>query len=264
MVGHLTDKVVIVTGGGGIIGKPLASAFAGLGAKVSICGRTAKTLEETAAQIRAESREVLAVRCDVSDEEAVNSMIAQTERRFGPIDGIVHLATKGHSISHWKDVLPNNISGMYNILEGARNHGVKRVVFASTSQVINGYPPNAPITWDMLPRPVSYYAVSKVCSEMLGHMYAQVHGLEVICIRVGTYYDSGRIPDGVIPIGKYLSPRDCVHLFTQALTAPGIKFEIVFGVSNNSRCRFDLEHARDVLDYVPLDTEDETYGSGRP
>jgi nucleoside-diphosphate-sugar epimerase len=264
MAEHLSDKVVVVTGGGSGIGKALAIAFAGQGARVSICGRTPKTLEETAAQIRTKSGEVLAVRCDVSDEQTVDSLFTQTVRHFGPIDGIAHCAAQPSGASQWRDVLSSNISGVYNILEAARVHGIKRVAFASTSQVINGYPLDVPITWDMRPRPVNYYAVSKVCGEMLGHMYAEVHGLEVVCIRIGTFYKSAKPPTGFVPVGKYLSIRDCVQLFTRALTAPGIKFEIVFGTSNNARCRFDLHHAREVLDYAPLDTEDETDGSGQP
>jgi nucleoside-diphosphate-sugar epimerase len=228
---------------------------------VSICGRTPKTLKETATQIRAEAGEVLAVRCDVSDEQAVDSLFVQTAQRFGPIDGIAHCAAQPGAASQWHDVLESNITGMYNVLEAARVHGVKRIAFASTSQVINGYPPDVPITWDMRPRPVSFYAVSKVCGEMLAHMYAQVHGLEIVCIRIGTFFKSGSIPAGFVPVGKYLGTRDCVHLFTQALTAPGMEFEIVFGTSNNSRCRFDLDHAREVLDYIPLDSEDETLAS---
>ena len=73
MAGHLKDKVIVVTGGGSGIGKTLTIAFAAEGAKVSVCGRTRQTLEETAAQIRAESGEVFAVRCDVSDAQAVDS-----------------------------------------------------------------------------------------------------------------------------------------------------------------------------------------------
>ena len=263
MARDLGGRVVVVTGGGSGVGRALAIGFTGQGAKVSICGRTLKTLEETATQIPAGAGEVLAVRCDVSDEQAVDSLFAQTTQHFGPIDGIAHCAAQPGAASQWHDVLESNIRGIYNVLEAARVHGVKRIAFASTSQVINGYPPDVPITWDMRPRPVSFYAVSKVCGEMLGHMYAEVHGLEVVCIRIGTFHKSGKIPAGFIPVGKYLSTRDCVHLFTQALTTPGIKFEIVFGTSNNSRCRFDLEHAREVLDYVPLDNEDEKTGNGQ-
>jgi uronate dehydrogenase len=255
MVGNLNDKVVVVTGGGSGVGRALALGFAGQGAKVSICGRTLATLEDTAGQIRAASGEILTIRCDVSDQQSVDLMLDRTMQHFGPVAGIAHSAAQPSGASQWHDVLSNNISGTYNVLEVARVRGVKRVAFASTSQVINGYPPDVPITWDMLPRPINNYAVSKVCGEMLGHMYAEVHGLEIVCIRIGTFFKLGKIPTTFVPVGKYLSTRDCVHLFTQALTAPGIKFEIVYGTSNNSRCRFDLDHTRQVLGYVPLDTE---------
>ena len=54
MTHRLKDKIVIVTGGGTGIGKAIAVIFAQEGAKVSICGRTPETIDETARQIRQE------------------------------------------------------------------------------------------------------------------------------------------------------------------------------------------------------------------
>ena len=171
------------------------------------------------------------------------------------VDAVIHLAAAARSKSPWTDVLSDNIIGTRNVLEAARAQSVKRVAFASSSQVINGYPPEQAITWDMRPRPVNHYAVSKVFGEMLGHMYATVYGLEVVCVRIGSFPRSDTAPAAWFE--RYLSPRDAVHLFEQAVTQPGVGFEIVFGTSHNQNCRFDLDHTREVLNYEPIDSADD-------
>ena len=92
MGNRLKDKVAIVTGGGTGIGRAIATVFASEAAKVSICGRTPRTLEGTAEQMLAEGGEVLAVNCDVSDAQSVEAMVAQTLERFGRIDILVNNA----------------------------------------------------------------------------------------------------------------------------------------------------------------------------
>jgi uronate dehydrogenase len=176
-------------------------------------------------------------------------------------DALVHLATRNYSPPEspgaWEVVLRNNIIGTYNAFEAARLQGVKRFVFAGTSQVVDGYPRDQRITWDVLPRPRTRYSVSKVFGEMLGYMYSHEFGMEVVCIRIGSFSPRWRIESREHLLGKYISPRDIVSLFDCALSRPGIRFEIVFGTSNNSRCRFDLDHAREVLGYEPLDAEED-------
>lgn len=186
---------------------------------------------------------------DVSDLEAFRSAARG-------MDAILHLAAAATGRAAWEEVHSANILGAHNLFEAARLEGVKRVVFASTSQVINGYPPEEPIRWDMPPRPQSDYAASKVFGEALGYMYADRYGLEVVCVRVGTFPASGQLAPEAARVGKYLSPRDAVQLFDLALGCPGLSFEIVFGVSANPRCRFDLDHTRLVLGYAPQDSEE--------
>ncbi len=186
---------------------------------------------------------------DIADLEAFRAAARGME-------AILHLAAVARSRAAWEDVRDANIDGAYNCFEAARLEGIRRVVFASTSQVINGYPPDQPITWATPPRPQSYYAASKVFGEALGAMYADQHGLEVVCVRIGTFWAEGQRPPEAPRVGKYLSARDAVQLFDLALSRPGLRYEIVYGVSDNPRCRFDLEHTRQVLGYAPQDAEE--------
>lgn len=92
MAGRLAGKVALITGGGTGIGKAIAILFAAEGARVAICGRTLRTLQETAAEIRQAGGEALAVPADVRDAAAVQALTQQTLQRFGQIDVLVNNA----------------------------------------------------------------------------------------------------------------------------------------------------------------------------
>ena len=97
--GSLKDKVIVVTGGGTGLGKSMTRYFLQLGAKVVISSRKPDVLEQTAAELRAETGgEVLAVACDVRNYEQVESMIAQTLGAFGQMNVLVNNAA-GNFIS---------------------------------------------------------------------------------------------------------------------------------------------------------------------
>lgn len=168
---------------------------------------------------------------------------------------VVHLGASAGGGTPWPDVLRNNIIGTYNVFEAAKQNGVRRVVFASRAGVLSPYPREMIRTAGMVPRSDSYYTVSKVFGEQIGFMYSHRFEMEVICVRIGNFPEGGRYPKGskVSPTGSFLSQRDAVHLFEQCIVQPGIKYEIVFGVSNNSPCRYDIEYARKILDYRPVD-----------
>ena len=81
-------------------------------------------------------------------------------------------------------VLPANIVGAYNVYEAARQRGVKRIVFASSNHVIGFYSQGETITPQALPRPDSYYGLSKAFGENLAQFYFDRYGLETVSLRI--------------------------------------------------------------------------------
>ncbi|MFO0823148.1 MAG: NAD(P)-dependent oxidoreductase [Gemmataceae bacterium] len=114
-------------------------------------------------------------------------------------DAIIHLAATPDDVQYPRgtppndgdnflgELVPNNIVGPYQVMEAARTLGVKRVILASTGQVIAGHllADNIPVTPESPPRPRYLYACTKVFLEALGQVYAKEHGLEVLAVRLG-------------------------------------------------------------------------------
>ena len=88
----LARQVAIVTGGGRGIGRAVALALAEAGASVAVTARSSAQIEQTAGMIRAAGGVALAVRADVTDRCAVEALVVETERQFGPVDLLVNNA----------------------------------------------------------------------------------------------------------------------------------------------------------------------------
>ena len=89
---RLNDRVALVTGGGRGIGRAIARAFAGEGANVAVCARTEGQVKDAAAEIEALGVRSVAIPGDVSDEDDVARIVAETRRVLGPIDVLVNNA----------------------------------------------------------------------------------------------------------------------------------------------------------------------------
>src|SRR6201994_4098168 len=112
----------------------------------------------------------------------------QVEAICEGVDGIVHFG--GYSVEgSWDDILQANIIGCYNLFEAARKKGVKRVVFASSNHAVGFYPRYHRIGTDVTARPDSRYGVSKAFGEATGAVYADQHGMQVTCLRIGNFGD---------------------------------------------------------------------------
>lgn len=154
----------------------------------------------------------------------------------------------GHSVEGtWDQILNANIIGCYNIFEAARVAGVKRLVFASSNHAVGYYPRSSRIGPNVTVRPDSRYGVSKAFGEALGAMYSDKHGMSVTCLRIGNV---GPVPLDVRRLSIWISPEDIVQLFLIGLEHPDIRFEILYGESNNEASWWDNSRAYQ-LGYKP-------------
>src|SRR5688572_13922396 len=185
-----------------------------------------------------------------TDEEFVQADIADyaaVETLTKGIDGIVHLG--GHSIEGpWETILSANIIGCRNMFEAAYRTGVKRVIFASSNHAVGFYPRRRKIGTDVTVRPDSRYGVSKAFGEALGALYSDKHGIAVTCLRIGNV---GPRPLDVRRLSIWISPEDIVQLFRIGLEHPDIRFDILYGASDNEASWWDNSRARQ-LGYRPI------------
>jgi nucleoside-diphosphate-sugar epimerase len=253
---------IVVTGANGLIGRLVIDAWRASGhyEPVGIARKAGPYTDVVA---------------DISDLEPLVDA-------FSGADAIVHLAATSAVGSTWDAVLTSNLIGTYNVFEAARLAGVQRVVFASSNHAIGTYETeNAPElyelddgrVWDHTAeiRPDSLYGVSKVYGEAMARYYVDHHGLRAFCLRIGGV----RAPDAPshpanlwVPEldtdeealatrrrtrAVWLSERDCVQLIERCLESD-LRWVLCYGISDNPRRFWDIEHAKDVLGYAPEDS----------
>ena len=220
---------ILITGAAGGIGSALAK---GMGARHQLRGFDRFEMPDL------EDSRV----GDVADYEAV------LEAAEG-VEAIVHLTGID---SEWDKALPNNFIGVYNMLEAARIQGVRRVGYASRAGVHGPVPEHLTRHVGMPTQPVGHYTVSKVFGEAMGYSYSQRHGLEFVAVRIGNFNRNRDQPEHP----HHLSHGDAVRVFEQAVTHPGVRYEIVYGVSDSTWPMYDLDHGRRVIGYYPQDKSD--------
>jgi nucleoside-diphosphate-sugar epimerase len=182
-------------------------------------------------------------------------------RAAAGVQAIVHLAAIPDDDDFLTKLLPNNIIGAYNVLEAARRAGVKRLVLASSGQVVwwQRFTGPLPIGADVPPTPRGWYAAGKLFLEGAGRAYAFSHGLSVVAARLGW---CPRNKEHVEELARtdwgpdvYLSPRDAGRFFACATAAPAdIRFAVVYACSRPvNQIVYDPEPAKRLLGYEPLD-----------
>lgn len=202
---------------------------------------------------------------DIKGEEGADIIIADL-RKFEDmlevtrdVDVVIHLAAHPGDRDFHTLLLPDNVEGTYNVFEAARQNNVERIVYASTNHVIDGYPKDRIVTSDMAIRPDSMYAVTKQFGESLGCLYADKHGMSIVCVRIGSPLpdDHPGLRTGRRALSTWLSIRDMVQLFGLCIDVEGLTFEIFHGISANARRYWDIYHAQQLLGYEPQDNAEQ-------
>jgi len=224
-------KTVLITGAAGDVGTHLRRELAG---KYRLRVSDLRDLKE-----KFKGQQFM--RADIA-------MFADALRITRGVDAVIHLG--GYSVEGpWAGILSANIVGCYNVFEAARRNGVKRIVFPTSNHAMGFYRCDQTIDHRVYPKPDSRYGVSKVFGEALGSLYADKYGMEVLCMRIGNVNPA---PIDKRRLAIWFSPRDLAQLVTIGIEHPGIRFEIVYGVSGNKRSWYDNSNAA-RLGYRPMD-----------
>jgi nucleoside-diphosphate-sugar epimerase len=204
-----------------------------------------------------------------SDDEVIVGDIQNFDALRKACEGVhamLHLAAISDEADFHSKLLPVNLGGVYNAFEAARQTGMKTVVFASTGQTILNYGKETHVTTEMPARPSTVYACTKLFGEALARHYSEAHGMAIICIRLCYFraYDDPllRIPGHEVQY-DWCSPRDLTQLIVKSIESH-IRFGVFFGISNNSKCHWDLSNARKLLGYGPKDNAADFLDSKTP
>ena len=149
---------------------------------------------------------------DIRDSAAMAALFATKQ-----FDCIVHLAARAGvrpSLSEPKLYAETNIYGTLNLLELAKEHGIKQFVFGSSSSV---YGINAKVPFaedDRIHQPISPYASTKVAGELLCHTYSHLYGIRIVCLRFFTVYGARQRPDlAIYKFSKLITEGKPIQVF---------------------------------------------------
>jgi uronate dehydrogenase len=222
---------VALSGGGGAIGRVLRPALLARGFAVRSAGGSRP--------LGALAPEEEVMHGDLRDPAVV-------DRLLSGIDVLVHMA--GTSVEKpLPEIIENNLKALYEVYEGARRHGVRRVVFASSNHSIGMYPVEEKLDLDCEFRPDGFYGLSKVWGEAMTRMYWDKHGIEGISVRIGT---AAERPTEFRHLSTWLGHEDMIELIARCVTAPEVGYLTVWGVSANTRSYWDNAGA-ERLGYQP-------------
>jgi nucleoside-diphosphate-sugar epimerase len=170
---------VCVTGGAGFIGGHLCDALMSLGALVNVVDDLSNsTLEHLSGLIELEPDRVRFFHASILDDDALQEATQGCRVIF-------HLGALGsvpRSVKEPQRTLSVNTTGTARVLEAARKHAVRRVVFAASSSAY-GDQPELPKVETQYPRPLSPYAASKLAGEFLLSAWSRTYGLETVGLR---------------------------------------------------------------------------------
>jgi len=133
------------------------------------------------------------VRLDLADRAGMEKLF--TDEGFDKVVNLAAQAGVRYSIDNPHAYIDSNIVGFLNVLEGCRDHGIKHLVYASSSSVYGANETMPFSVHDNVDHPVSLYAASKKANELMAHTYSHLYGLPTTGLRFFTVYGPWGRPD---------------------------------------------------------------------
>jgi UDP-glucose 4-epimerase len=163
----------------------------------------------------------------------------------GGIDVVVHLAANtgvGPSVENPQQDMESNVIGIFNMLESARHHNIRKFIFASSGAPVGEVEP--PIHEEKAPRPVSPYGASKLAGEGYCSAYFRTFGVKTVALRFGNVYG---------PFSKHKSSV-VAKFIKQALNGETLE---VYGDGNQTR---DFIYIDDLIQAILLSVKSDIGG----
>jgi UDP-glucose 4-epimerase len=182
-------RKILITGAAGFIGSWLTDTLLARGELVRGFDNFATGRRENLADA-AQSEKFELVEGDLRDATAVAAACVG-------VDAIQHqgaLPSVPRSVKDPRTSHEANIDGTFNLLEGARAAGIKRVVYAASSSAY-GNQPGFPRVETMVPQPIAPYPVQKMAGELYMRSYWQVYGIETVALRYFNIFGPRQVPD---------------------------------------------------------------------
>jgi NAD+ dependent glucose-6-phosphate dehydrogenase len=281
----MAKLTVLLTGASGYVASQLLKEFR-------------SRYEVRLADVSAEGRDGQEVP-DIQIADLIDNDRTQYAHLFEGADAVVHLGYKrsgGYGgedgvIDRFETEL-ENVQMANNVYRAAFDAGVRRVVMASSNHAADWYEHSMVhdkmkeiVSPDEVPLSDNFYGWAKASYELLGFPYAcGIFGrkLEVVQIRIGaprdvpgSRYEGNELSEqhtggsGLTnfkrDLGAHLSPRDLRQLVIRSIEtvdierADGVPWQVVYGISGNTRAFWSLESARKVLGYDPDDDSEVKY-----
>ncbi|MCR3983091.1 NAD-dependent epimerase [Aeromonas caviae] len=225
----------LITGAAGFIGFHLAQRLCGEGHEVvgidNLNDYYEVSLKEARLALLTPLPGFRFERTDLADRAAMASLFAREQ-----FDRVIHLGAQAgvrYSLDNPFAYADSNLTGTLTVLEGCRHHGVKHLVYASSSSVY-GLNEQMPFkTSDGVDHPVSLYAASKKANELMAHSYSHLYGLPTTGLRFFTVY------------GPWGRPDMALFKFVRAILA-GEPIDIY----NQGQLSRDFTHVDDIVEGI--------------
>ena len=208
---------ILVTGGAGFIGSHLVDKLLGEGTwSITVVDDFndfySPEIKRANVAEHLKSPDYRLVEADIRDAPELEKLFGETK-----FDVIVHLAARAGvrpSLAEPKLYTETNINGTVNLLELAREHGIKQFVFGSSSSV---YGINAKVPFaesDRIHQPISPYAATKAAGELICHTYSHLYDIRCVCLRFFTVYGARQRPDlAIYKFSKLITEGKPIQMF---------------------------------------------------
>lgn len=211
---------VLVTGGAGFVGRHLVEALAARGTTVVSYNRDFVACSDP---------NIVAVQGELFDIPRLTSVL-----RNHRVERIIHTAAQSHpeiSVELPMTTFAANVDGTLGVFEAARMSGtVTRIVNFSSECAYGHQDERAMVVESACPLPNTPYGVTKVATELLGRVYRDIYGVDIVSLRVTEIYGPGlRMPEVL---------KDMIHAANQ---------HKAFHLETGSSHRFQFVHVSDVV-----------------